>query len=51
MVKSNKYKSEEEVMDKTDEWYTAGTKLSLQDFLGLNKEEFLAYIHGDLVFD
>ena len=51
MVKCIKYKSEEEILDKTDEWYTVDSNLSLQDFLGFTKEEFLAYVHCDMVFE
>jgi hypothetical protein len=51
MVKCTKYKSEEEAIKKTDEWSTVGTNLSLQEFLDFSKEEFLAYIRRDMVFD
>jgi hypothetical protein len=50
MVKCDKYKNEEEVEDKVNKWHTTETGVSLQDFLGFTKEEFLAYIRHDLVY-
>jgi len=50
MIKCDKYKNEDDIDDRVEEWYNTDTKLSLQDYLGLNKEEFKAYINRRLLF-
>ena len=46
-----KYKNRDEILNKVDEWHNSNTNNSLEEFIGINKEEFLAYVTGNIVFE